>query len=83
MTLLLCYKKNLYAVIKCFFSSVPAATMNIEAVASPLTEGDGTGVVSVLRLTTSPTATTLNVNVEVSIAVMTGGSETAVGEKIP
>ena len=55
------------------------ATINIESVASPAGEGDGTGVAAVLRMTTSPTTTTLGQSVDVSVAVMTGGSETATG----
>ena len=50
------------------------ATINIESVASPPNEGDGTGVAAVLRLTTSPPTATLAANVTLSVSVMAGGS---------
>ena len=53
-----------------------AATINIESVASPPNEGDGTGVAAVLRLTTSPPTATLAANVALSVSVMAGGSAT-------
>ena len=59
---------------------IPAATINIESVASPPNEGDVAGTAAVLRLTTSPTTVTLAENVAVSVTVMTGASETATGK---
>ena len=56
------------------------AMINIEGAASPPTEGDGTGTAAVLRLTTNPTTATLAESVAVSVAIVTGGSETATGE---
>ena len=53
-----------------------AATINIESVASPPNEGDGTGVAAVLRLTTSPSTATLAANVALRVSVMAGGSAT-------
>ena len=58
------------------FWTFPAATVNIEGVASPPNEGDGTGVAAVLRLTTSPPIATLAANVALSVSVMAGGSAT-------
>ena len=74
--------KKLFAIIDsmtCVYC-IPAATINIESAGSPPGEGDSTGTAAVLRLTTNPAAATLAENVAVSIAVMTGGSETATGK---
>ena len=54
----------------------PVFTVNIESVASPPNEGDGTGVAAVLRLTTSPPTATLAANAVLSVSVMAGGSAT-------
>ena len=58
----------------------PAATVNIESVTSPPGEEDGQQTAAVLRLTTNPTNSILAERVTVSVVVMTGGSETALGK---
>ena len=59
----------------------PVATVNIEGTTSSLSEGDIPGTtVAQVRLTINPTVAILGEDIIVSVAVMTGGGETAVGE---
>ena len=59
---------------------IVAATVSIEAVASPPNEGDDPGTAAVVRLTIDPASAVLAENIVVSVAVVTGGDETAVGK---
>ena len=56
------------------------AMVNIEGTVSPPGEGDVTGVAAILRLGVDPLTAILSDTITVSVAVLTGGSQTAIGE---
>ena len=58
----------------------PVAIVNMNSVAMPPGEGDGSGTAAQLRLSTIPSTATLGTGITVDVSVVTVGFETAIGK---